>query len=487
MNIVQKVARNSGIILIGNILSKLVGLLVIFFLARYLGRVGFGEYSFALVFLYFFTIIENIWLKPILVREMAKDNTEAGILMGNIILIKVLFSFIFIALVLLAIQFIDCSIDVRKLIYLVLIILPLSSLNTSYEIIFRVHLAMKYFIVTLLSCDILFVILVLGIIYFNGPIPYFIIAMILTKLISLFSLIYFSKRFVKVKLRINFELWKRILIQSWPLALTAIFIAAYFKIDQIMLFKMKGSAAVGLYSPAVRIVEFFNLIPLALVGSTFPLMSRYFESSMKHFKQIYQLSFKYLTMLIIPIAAGITLFSKSIILLIFGREFIASSVPLIFLIWSEVFIFFGIVNRCILIASNKQRLDPVFSGVCALINVVLNLVLIPRYSFVGAAVATLISYAAIPIVGYLIQTSREYAQCMFQNMARPIFASGAMACIVYFFHLPFGLSLIISPTIYLVLMYIIKGIKQEDIQIVRSIISGRNKIKSVIMPEGLTL
>lgn len=226
---------------------------------------------------------------------------------------------------------------------------------------------------------------------------------------------------------------------------------------------MKGPDKVGLYSVAVRLAESFNIIPIALMVSVLPLMSQYYKLSKNDFERIYQLSFKYLLIFIIPVASYISIYSDNIVSLFYGKGFLLSGSALRILIWAEVFVFLGVVNNSILIAANKQKIDSIFTGTSAFVNIVLNLVLIPKYGIVGAAIASLVSYSIGPIMGYFIPLTQLYSRCMFYYSMRPILVSLLVFSFIYYSRLSFLTSLIIAPLIYLLVMYFIKGIDGDDI------------------------
>jgi O-antigen/teichoic acid export membrane protein len=169
-----------------------------------------------------------------------------------------------------------------------------------------------------------------------------------------------------------------------------------------------------------------------------------------------------MVILIIPIAVGTTLLAEPIISFFYKDQFLPSISALQILVWSEVFVFIGVVNNHILIASNKQKIDFIFTSNSAVINVLLNLLLIPKYSFVGAAVATVISYSVGPIMGVFIPATRDYSTAAFKSMIKPFIASigmGGYICYVSSFNLMFLIST--SSIIYFGMLLLIKGLTKE--------------------------
>lgn len=474
MATIQRIAKNSGVIIFNYIAETSINLIIAISLAKYFGQSGFGKLSFLGTFFFFLGSADSLWIKPVLVREVVRDKGNAGRLIGNGLIIRSLLSVAIIILFWITVWVVNCPADIVKLAIFTSIGLLLSSIVSSYGTIFQVNLKMEYFVGSNLLSRVLTLIIVYMVIFSKANLFHYYVLALIPSIILVFLVKHYSGRFIKLNFDIDFELWRKIFRESWPLGLTSIFIFTYHRIDQVMLFHMKGADSVGSYSVAVKLAESFNIIPIALMVPLLPLMSKYFTTSKENFEKIYQLSFKYLLLFIVPVAVSMTIFSSSIISFLYGKQFLSSSPVLSILIWAEVFVFMGVVNNTILIATNRQIIDPLFTGTSALVNIALNLILIPRYGFVGAAIATLIAYPTGPVMGYFLKPTKAYSRCMFQSLIKPLFASLAMSCFIYGFRLNLWVAIIISPLIYIVVMCIIQGIDQNDLQRMKSIIFYRN-------------
>ncbi len=472
MDTTKTIINNSGFVFLGNITARAFSFIISLFIARYLGTYGFGNYSFLLAFIYFIKMIDDIWLKQIIIRELTLCNQDKrSVIIGNVIIMKLALSLL-ILIIIFPIKFALTS-STSNLFYLVLTIIPLICIISSYETIFHVYLKMKYVFLSEFIGNCLLITLTVGIITTRGDISHFLISIICTNILILLLLIKSSKRFVVPQFKIQFNLWVTILKNSLPLFFTAFFIAIYNRIDHFMIYKMLGPSSVGSYSAAVKIIEPLALIPISLSISIFPLMTNFFSTSRENFEKIYQSSFRYLALFIMPVSMILTLFSREIIIIVYGADFSSSSLILSILIWSQIFIFFGTINKQILIATKNQKLDPFFTGPSAFINIILNLVLIPRIGVYGAAIATVISSALGPVMGYFIHTTKNYSLYMLKCSFKPFISSLIMAMLIYIIHLPFIILFILSPVIYISVLFLIKGINNSDFKIIKSIILKR--------------
>ena len=258
------------------------------------------------------------------------------------------------------------------------------------------------------------------------------------------------------------EFWKRIFRQGWFLGASAIFIFIYHRVDQIMLFDWQGDASAGLYAAGVRLVEWLQIIPLALMGSLLPLMS---AANPEKLEKAYRLSFKYLMLLIVPLVASAFMFSIQLITFVYGADYASTSQAFAILMAAEIFVFLGIVNNTILVATNKQALDPVFTGSSVAVNIVLNIWLIPRLGITGAALASLAAYATGPILGLFIPATRKYSLAMVEFLARPVAAAAIMMGCYYGAALSWPTIVFVLPFIYCTALIILKTFGQDDIQV----------------------
>ncbi|MCF7874398.1 MAG: oligosaccharide flippase family protein [Candidatus Omnitrophica bacterium] len=469
MNLLKTITSNSGFVLAEKIVTALTSLCLTIILARYLGKANFGDYALILAIIHFFLMIANTWLEPVAVKELVKNNYSPvkEKIIGNIALFHILLALVFAI-------FISLNGSINPA-YLVLIVtlLILNSLISSYKTVFKAFLRMKRYALSKTITNLVFLAAIILIIIIKGNIYSIFTAMIFIHILLLTVLVLSGNKIIKPVFKIDYRLSKKIFRHSAPLALTALFVAFMHRIDQLMLYQIKGSSYLGTYAASVKIAESFNIIALALSASLLPLLSKYHNRQPKRFKSIYRLSFKYLAILIIPLAFLINLSSREIIINIYGQEFSSAAPALNILIFAQIFYFFGMVNRQILVASNKQRLDPLFTGVSAGVNIGLNLLLIPRFSFTGAAAATLIAAAAGPILGYFILATKDYSQSMFNSSLKP----AGISLIIYLFLSWLGLSAFTATisflAIYIAALIAFKELSLKNIQLLKILLTKK--------------
>jgi polysaccharide transporter, PST family len=190
----------------------------------------------------------------------------------------------------------------------------------------------------------------------------------------------------------NFALASKFIQQSWPNILTGLSITVYMRIDQIMLGNMVGNEAVGNYAVGLRLAEIWYFIPSTIVSSIAPKIFQSRQESQELYYDRIQKALNLLVIIIYAISIGITCFAKPIITIIYGSSYTSSSTILAIYVWSGVFVSLGFIRNIWIANEGLFRFGSVTTFIGAALNVILNLVLIPRYAAAGAAMATVISY-----------------------------------------------------------------------------------------------
>jgi len=183
-----------------------------------------------------------------------------------------------------------------------------------------------------------------------------------------------------------------LLTQSWPVILSGMAIMIYFRIDVVMLKMMQGAQAVGIYAAATRISEVWYVIPSAIVSSVTPAIMRARHNPVLYYARLRRL-FSLMTFLALTIGSVLALCSRWIVHLLYSEPYSAASPVLAIHAWASVFVFLGVAQAPWDFSENRLKLSFYRTLAGAVANVLLNLVLIPRYAAAGAAVATVVSYA----------------------------------------------------------------------------------------------
>jgi len=472
MNTVQRIAKNSLVLLASNIISKILGFFYVMYIARYLGAEGFGILSFALAFTGIFGVFTDLGLTTLTVREVARNKSLAGKYLGNITVIKIILVIITFGLIAITINLLGYPKQTIKVVYFLALSVILSSFSNIFNSIFQAYEKMEYqSLGQILSSALMLSGALFAISHGLNVIGFASIYFLVSAVILVYSFAVCVWKFAKPKIEVDLGFWKHTINVAWVFAAGSFFASIYSMIDRVMLSLMKGDIVVGYYSAAYNLVNVLSFIPSAFAISIFPVMSNYFKTSGSSLNKIYNYGVKYMFMLTLPITVGAILLSKIIICIIYGTEFLTSTRVLNVLIWAEMLIFVEIIMSYMLVSINKQKIILFNAVVGATLNVALNLLLIPKMSLIGAAIATVASDIYFFVSSIYFLSKYGYKLNFPKIIIKPLFASIIMGGFIYYLNSLNLLALVLLSTLlYFGVLYMIGGFDKEDISFFKQII-----------------
>jgi PST family polysaccharide transporter len=397
-----RVLQNTIAQLVGRCAGLLFSAATSILLARFLGRERMGEYGAVYAYLALYTWIGTFGLEQILAREASQRRAEAASIFLTGTVVALCFSVSGIALALLLTPLFGYSAGLRILVLFAAVdglVVPATSLVI---IVFQVDMRQWYGV----GLGLLRQAMWLGA-----------VALLASGKSSIFWVI-LSRSLVGVVAAIitQWVCWRReVLPGSWsfswpearklvgfgfPIALSTASVGVYHRIDQVMLHNMAGDHVLGPYVIAVQLIELVSALPVALMSSLFPVLSSNADDEPR-FIHYLSTSYRLLLLVVFGLCAVMTPVAAPMIQLLYGKAYLATPPLLIVLIWSEVPVFFGVVICSALVARGLQRYLPLSTVVGAVTNVLLNLVVIPRYGALGSSWATVVSYCLASMLMFL--------------------------------------------------------------------------------------
>lgn len=402
MNQNKKLALNSIIQIIGKVVMTIIGLVSIKLLTFYLGKDSFGEYNIVTNYLIFWTIVAELGLNVFLTTEISTVSDEQATKnISNIFTLRITIAFLVLSLSSIVVWLFNYSNEVKLLIPIGAIGAFGFSVSQVLVGVFQKHLRTdKLILGDLIARATLMVGMILLVLLSNISLFNIILIYTLSGLLNL-AFVYFSARkYYKVKLAFDYKYWKYLIIEAIPLFIIVAFNLIYYRLDGIMLSIMKTPADVGLYGIAYKVLEIIITFPGMFIGLLLPIFAKYYFKDKKKFDIIFQKSFNLMLSLAIPITVAGILLSDKIILLMSDSTYLEASNALKYLFIAIGCIFIGNLMGNVLIVSKHQKVSMYISIFGAFINIGLNLYLIPKYSFVGAAIATAITEFFV-LIAYL--------------------------------------------------------------------------------------
>jgi len=398
MNTVQRIAKNMMVLFLARIVSILFGFFYVMYTARYLGPANYGILSFALALNGIFRVITNFGLDPLTVREVARDKSLARRYLANGIVLKLIFGTLTFLIVALVVNFLRYPGLTRRVVYIITFSTIVTGINNLFNDIYQAFERMEFISIGQILQSVLSLVFAIVAIKLGMDVLYFAMIYLIANLITLgYHIVIMTWKFLKPKIEIDLRFWKSVVKEAWQFALMTIFVSIYYWMDSVMLSYMKGDKVVGWYSAAYNVILLVLVISQIYFTAIFPNLSRHYKNT-QTFNYIYYKSLIYMAFIAFPLGILTTLLSEKIILAIYKEAYLPASLALKVLIWADVCIFISLNFGYVFNALNRQDIATKATGIGALVNVVLNLILIPKYSLVGAAVATVITEFIVLIV-----------------------------------------------------------------------------------------
>ncbi len=400
-----------GWLIVDRLIRMGMGLFVGVWVARYLGPIEFGSLNFAYAFVTLFGSFATLGLEGIIVREVLHSTKETHEILGSAFALRFTSGILVAAGSIALVRLIQPHDRQAMLLVSIFSLTLIFQAFDTIDSFFQSQVRSKITVWAKNAAFLIFAAVRVRLIYAKAPVWMFAAAMTGEIALGAFGLVLGYH-----KSKGNIFSWHSsrakaayLLQQGWPLLLSGMAIMVYVRIDTVMLKTMQGDFAVGLYSAATKISEVWYFIPMAVVSSVSPAIMRVKDNPELFYARLRKL-FSLMTLSACVIGSAVALASHLIVRLLYSTAYRAAAPVLAVHIWASVFVFLGVAQSPWDLSRNMLRLSLYRTVAGAVINVVMNLYLIPRYSAMGAAVATVVSYAI----------SAVFANALFEK-TRPIF------------------------------------------------------------------
>ncbi len=473
MNQIKSIFKNTSWLSISQIITSICAFLWTIIIARYLGVSDYGIVSFAISFTSLIGIIMDLGISTYITREIAKHKKLVNKYFNNIFLFKLILAallFFISGLLLYLLGYPQLTIVVTLIFTIELIFMSMLSFLNG---VFQAFEQVKYQAIGgILNSSFLLIGILITIGFDLGIIAIALAYTIAYSIFFLYMLTSYIRKFSFPKFELDKRFIKEVLIGSIPFGLTNFFYTIYFSIDIVMLSYLTGDYATGLYKSAYNIINVFTTFFVVYQGVIFPVMSKFFAERKDLLKSSYELSVKYLLLIIIPISVGVFFYARPLVDLIYSNQYSLATTPVQILIWTVSFLFINGAASILLNAIDKEKTVTKVYIIAALFNVALNFILIPHMSYDGAAIATVASEILITVltVYYIFKTSYKPDFGLLKNVIKLLVCGIILAIVLNYIHVSLWLAIPIGLVVYLISLIITRSIDDTDKYIIRELI-----------------
>ncbi len=483
MILAKQIVRNIFYVFSSSLIN--MGLAVVFTMlcARYLGVSGYGLYAFSLSIITISSVLSKFGLDLIAIRDVAKDRTKAKKYLDNITTLKIILALLFVAFISFYLFASRQPFDRQLIVFVFVLSAVFIMISDGFGWGFQAFQIMEYTSFIKVFQAILMLLSLIAVIFLKGGILMFSIAYLLATLVMAFTSYYYTvKKISGLRLELDLAFIKNIVLDAIPLGLMYVFTTIYLNLDNILISTMRGDIETGWYSAAYKLMAYVKVMLSYYFLVVFPAFSHFAKDSIGHkFMRLMDKSLLLILMVTFPISAGTSILSAKIITLFFGSGFHNSVGALNILIWILPISLLGTLFAHALTSINKQVVCGTVTLVGLIVNIAIDLAVIPRYGFIGAAYGILITEAVVALMFIYYTEKLIKFRPSLVGIARIIAAVGLMSVLTYLLRgTKLYLLIPISAASYVGLLFLLGAVTVGDLIMIRESFSTKGPLVDAI-------
>ncbi len=423
----QKVVRNLFWAVTGKVVTLLGSLLVGIFVARYLGPEQYGLMNYVVSFVALFQVFASFGLDNIEIREESKckgtgekgrvPGVEANTILGTAFGLRLIFAAITMLLVILIAWLFEADTFTKWMITLY----SLSMIMNTFGVIRNYFTSIvwnEYIVKTEISRTIIGALIKVILLLLHAPLAWFIAATLFdTILIAGGYLLSYRKQIASPRLwTFDLPTAKYLIKESFPLLLSGAAVVVYQKIDQVMIGNMIDKASVGYYAVAESIAGMLIFIPTILSQTIMPILIQNYQVNKEQYQVKAQLFMDVTIWLCIIMCLIVSLLAPFVIRLLYGSQYESSILLLQVCVFKVIGYAFAQVTGAMIITEGKQKYVVIRNIIGCVCAILLNLLLLPRFGVLGAAIASIIASVIVGYVAHALVPSYHQI-CKMQTMS----------------------------------------------------------------------
>lgn len=419
----HRVVRNALFGVFSQALGGGLFFLVAILIARHLGPEGYGPFSFIFAFVAVIHMVADFGLTQILVREISRNKQKLDEILGAVVPLVTFFAAVGFGIIIVAVGFLSLTEDAAHAMYIMGASVLVTFHAAVYGSVSRAYEQMGINAVVLILQRVVLYVLTLLALYYNAGLPgvawcYFgerVFQWLLFRILV-------RMRYSRYKWRVDIDYWRYLIREGLPVGTGMVLRRISWYVDIFVLTALSSASSVGLFSAAFRVIQLVNVIPFTLSIPVFPVLSRLALESKHRVFAIYTRVVTIFILISLPIAMWLFIVGSELMVFIFGEAYQPAGKVLMVMGPMVVFLFLNGLYVHIFSALDKQGLFMKTVAMAVAVNIVLDIVLIPLWGILGAAVATLISEFVLYVTGAVLLSRLGQHMSFLQLFFRPVIA-----------------------------------------------------------------
>jgi len=398
---------NAGAMLAARWVVAALGWLGTILIVRRLSVAEFGRFTFVFSLLGLLSVFTELGLARNSVKGLLNEDDDPAAFAGNLVMLRATLGIIVYAA---AVAFVIAAGYPAEIVRATAVaggVVLLATPSHAMEVVFQVRLRMGIVALTTVIGQMVQLALTVAIATAGGSVVFFAIPAVVCEAVILAVRVAKMGSLLRVRLAFDWGTWVQLLREAAPLALGAVLATFYYRVDSVMLSKLDTFTAVGIYGVAYKFVDVIHYVPAALMTPVLAMLVRAWPDDPSAFADTFRRAFTILTVSGVLMVVEFTVFARPLITTLYGQQYAPGAQAARLVVASECLYFFGSLAVTTLIAMGHHRLYPLVALLGLVLNVALNVWLIPAQSYEGAAIATLVTEGAVVVVLWIALAGRS--------------------------------------------------------------------------------
>jgi O-antigen/teichoic acid export membrane protein len=471
-------------------ISRVVALGLLFVayqqLFRYLGPFASGQYQFVLSFVTIFGIVIDFGIQQYVIKKMSEDTSQVKRYFQTFVAVEVVLSVAVYGALMLVTSLADYDPQVKRGIALAGLGIVLNGLCYPYLAVMSTYVDLKKVAGINLLSSVVNAAMIFLAIAFHRSFVFIAAQQIIAGGLSLGIYHHLVRRYIgrpealKALWSFDAPLMRRMLIAAIPFALLVGFSTLYNRLDVVLISHVLGYEQTGLYTAAYKFFDLISFFPAVISHSLYPVFAALLSQG--NIGDARRLLERYLRLLIavaIPLGVGGSLLAGNIIALLAGPQFAQAGPILAVLVWAPAILCVYIVVNTMVISQLTKR-AMVITGINVLVNVTGNILLLPRFGIVAAAIMTLVCESLQAVAYFYFVRTNITTYRFWRFFPRPLIAAFVMGVVVYFVRgLPLPVAVVTGAAVYAGMLVLLGFFKPEDYAVLKQWWRNRTTARAV--------
>ena len=392
---VEALVANAGMMVAARYVVAALGWLGTLIIVRSLSVPQFGRFSFVFSLILLIAVFADLGIGRLSIKGLLEEGGDPAAFAGTLVVLRALMGTVTYAAAVLFVIVTGYPPEVVRAMLVAGMALLIATPSRAIEAVFQAHFRLGPVAVGNVAGQLAQLGLTAAVAVGGGSVVWFAIPAVVGEVVILAWRLARVRRIQRIRLNVDWSAWKQLLAEAAPLAAGSIMATLYYRVDSVMLSKLDTFSSVGIYNVAYKFVDLVHYLPKALMVPVLAILVRSWPDDLHRFSETFRRAFMILVLSGILVAVEFVVFADPLITLLYGTRYSEASGAGRVVVAAECIGGLGMLALTALVAMGRNRLYPLVALAGLAVNVSLNLVLIPRASYFGAAAATLVTEVLI--------------------------------------------------------------------------------------------